>query len=124
MTDDMGALYLQRIHQPDDVGSHAVDREAAARRIALPDPAVIVRYDVEFSRESRDLLVPTGGKTAQPGDEQHGESHPLPLVVKRALAGNDSRHRPSNLTRMGVGLPAIGGRQPARLQPTPPSVPQ
>src|SRR5437763_888698 len=119
MTDDMGALYLQRIHQPDDVGSHAVDREAAERRIALPDPAVIVRYDVEFSRESRDLLVPKGGKTAQPGDEQHGESHPLPLVIKRALAGNDSRHRPANPTRMGVGITAIGGCQTATLQATP-----
>ena len=119
MADDVGALDLQRIHQADHIGRHAVDRKAAARRVALPDAAMIMGYDVELARESRDLLLPKRGKTAQSSDKQHGEPDPLPLVIERALASDDSRHRPANPTRMGVGITAIGVCQTATLQATP-----
>src|SRR5690349_11909582 len=80
---------------------------------------MIVGYDVELSRESRDLLLPKRGKTAESGDEEHGEPDPLPLVIERALASDDSRHRPANPTRMAVGITAIGVCQTATLQATP-----
>ena len=58
MADDMGPLDLERIHQSDHIGRHAIDCEAAARRVALPDPAMVMGYDVELAREGRRLVLP------------------------------------------------------------------
>jgi hypothetical protein len=92
MADDVGPLDLERIHQPHHIGRHAVDREAAARHIALPDAAVIVGDDIEFPGEGGDLVLPERGKPAQPRDEQDGKPDTLPLVIERAVADHDSRH--------------------------------
>ncbi len=62
MPDDMRPLDLQRVHQPDHVGRHAVDGKPAARQVALADPAMIVGDDVEILGEGDRLIVPERGK--------------------------------------------------------------
>src|ERR1051325_3770842 len=117
MTDDMGALDLERVHQPDCIGRHAIDGETAAGGIALPDPAMIVGNDVELAAESRGLILPIGGKPAQPRDEHHGEADPLPLVIQLAVADQDPRHRYAMQSGECVGITArvacqTGSRRP------------
>ena len=93
MPDDVGPLDLQRIHQPDDVGRHAVDGKPAARQVALADPAMVVGDDVEIFGESGDLIVPERGEPGQPRHEEDGEPDTLPLIIERAVADYDPRHR-------------------------------
>ena len=88
----MGAFDLKGIHQPHDIGRHAVDGEPAARDIALADAAMVVGDDIEFPGEGGDLVLPERGKPAQPRNEQDGKSDTLPLIIKRAVADYDSGH--------------------------------
>src|SRR5207249_3038619 len=92
MPDDMGAFDLQRIHQPDDVGRHAVNGKPAARQVALPDPAMVVSDDVEMLGEGDGLILPERSKPRQPRHEHDGEPDTLPLIIERAVADYDPRH--------------------------------
>ena len=118
MTDDMGALDIERVHQPEHIGRHAVDGKAAARQIALSDAAMIVGDDVEILGESRDLVLPKRGKPGQSRHEHDGKPDTLPLIIERAIADNDSRHRPASQSGSGVGITAVGSCQTARMQRT------
>ena len=68
---------------------------------------MVMRDDVKFPGKGGDLVLPEGGKTAQPRDEQDGEPDTLPLVIERAIADYDSRHRPANQSGRGVGITVI-----------------
>ncbi len=96
MADDMGALDFEGVHQPNHIGRHAVDGKAAARQIALPDAAMVVGDDVEILGEGSDLILPERGKPGQSRHEHDGKPDTLPLVIERAVANNDSRHRPAS----------------------------
>src|SRR5438309_6828238 len=86
MSDDMGTLDPQRIHQADNVGRHPLDGIPDPRLIALPDAAMIERHDLEPLRKSRYLVLPKGCKPAESRDEQDREAHAVPLVIERAVA--------------------------------------
>ena len=107
MADDMRPLDLQRIHQPDHVGRHAVDGKAAARQVALADPAMVVGDDVEGLGEGGDLVVPERGKPAQPRHEHDGEPDTLALVIERAVADYDPRHRSATGKNPQAGITSI-----------------
>jgi hypothetical protein len=118
MTDDMGALDLERVHQPEHIGRHAVDGKAAARQIALSDAAMVMGDDVEILGEGGNLILPERGKPGQSRHEEDGKPDTLPLIIERAIADNDSRHRPASQNGTGVGIIAIGGCQTATMQRT------
>ena len=81
MSNDVAALDAQRVHQPDDIDRHPFDRIADPARIALPKPAMVKGNDFELFRKRDDLIVPKGSEAAEPGDEQHGETRAVPLVI-------------------------------------------
>ena len=85
MSDDMAALDAQRVHQSDDIDRHPLDRIADPAWIALSEAAMVKSDDLEPLSESSDLIVPERCKTAEPGDEQDGETHAMPLVIERAV---------------------------------------
>jgi hypothetical protein len=64
MSDDVGALNPQCIHQADNVSRHSLDGVPEPSLIALPDAAVIERNDLEPLCESRDLVLPKGCEPA------------------------------------------------------------
>jgi hypothetical protein len=85
MSHDMAALDSQRIHQSDDIDRHPLDRIADPAWIALSKAAMIKSDDFELLSERSDLILPEGCETAEPGDEQDGETHAMPLVIERAV---------------------------------------
>jgi hypothetical protein len=64
MAHEVRALDLEPVHQRDDVAGHAVDRVAAANRIAFADAATVMGDDFVALGERRDLLVPERGQPA------------------------------------------------------------
>ena len=66
MPDDMAALYAQRVHQPDDVDRHPLDRVADPAWIALSKAAMIKDDDFEPLSKSSDLILPEGCEAAEP----------------------------------------------------------
>lgn len=70
VSDEMGALDAERIHQADHIRRHTLDGVADAALIALPDAAMIEGHDLEPLGESGDLVLPKRCEPAKPGDEQ------------------------------------------------------
>src|SRR5262249_36866519 len=61
--------------------------------IALPKAAMVKGDDFEPLGESRNLILPEGSKAPEPGDEQDGEAHAVPLVIERAVTDRNQGHR-------------------------------
>jgi hypothetical protein len=68
---------------------------------------MVMRDDVEFPGKGGNLVLPERGKPAQPRDEQDRKPDTLPLVIERAIADYDSRHRPANQSGSSVGITVI-----------------
>src|SRR5258707_15804390 len=92
MADDVRPVEPERIHQFDDIARHAVHRVGDPRMVALSDPAMVVHDYFEAFGEDRNLIAPIGCVTAEAGDENDGESSPMPLVVKLTIADRYARH--------------------------------
>ena len=92
VADDVRSFQLQRVHQFDDIGGHAIDGVGDARMIALPDPAVIMHDHLEAFSEDGNLLAPKGAIATQTGEKEDGKPRSMPLVVKLTIADRNARH--------------------------------
>src|SRR6516162_4049391 len=113
MSDDMAALDAKRVHQPDDIDRHPFDRVADSARIALPEATMVKNDDFKPLSKGGDLILPKGCEAAEPGDEQDGETHAMPLVIERAVTDRNPGHRCAVQSRYGSVPSARSGCQRA-----------
>jgi hypothetical protein len=85
MSNDMPALDVEPVHQPNYVSRHPVDRVSNPTLVALPDAAMIEGDDLEPFGERSYLIPPKGSEAAEPRYEHDGEADAVSLTIERAV---------------------------------------
>ena len=64
--------------------------------------------DFEALSKSGDLILPEGSEATEPGNEQDGKTHAMPLVVERAVTDGNPGHRFAAQNGLKVGTISTG----------------
>src|SRR5438132_11855576 len=92
MAEETGALDLQRVHEPQHVLRHLLDRIFHHRLVALPAAAVVVHDHPEVLRELRHLLEEARANAAQARHQQQRLARAVLFVMQRAITDRDFWH--------------------------------
>ena len=92
VSDQMGMLDLEMVHQPQQVLGHLIDRIANAGPAALAGAAMIMNDNLMMLRDRWNIRIPVAADATEPWDEQNWRARSVCFVMDLDIAQGDFRH--------------------------------